>query len=40
MHSLLDEGGDRAAVLARFVSDLSAEDEQVLEQLLHGDPSA
>ncbi|MDF3298901.1 BlaI/MecI/CopY family transcriptional regulator [Streptomyces tropicalis] len=38
MHSLLDEGGDRAAVLARFVSDLSAEDEQMLEQLLHGDP--
>ncbi|MGW5254442.1 BlaI/MecI/CopY family transcriptional regulator [Streptomyces sp. NPDC004012] len=36
MHSLLDEGGDRAAVLARFVSDLSAEDEQLLEQLLHG----
>ncbi|MGW3354444.1 BlaI/MecI/CopY family transcriptional regulator [Streptomyces bungoensis] len=39
MHSLLDEGGDRAAVLARFVSDLSAEDEQMLEQLLHGDSS-
>ncbi|MGW0994121.1 BlaI/MecI/CopY family transcriptional regulator [Streptomyces sp. NPDC002520] len=37
MHSLLDEGGDRAAVLARFVSDLSTEDEQLLEQLLHGD---
>ncbi|MFJ5901076.1 BlaI/MecI/CopY family transcriptional regulator [Streptomyces sp. NPDC093064] len=37
MHSLLDEGGDRAEVLARFVSDLSAEDEQLLEQLLHGD---
>ncbi|MEU1594600.1 BlaI/MecI/CopY family transcriptional regulator [Streptomyces sp. NPDC005708] len=37
MHSLLDEGGDRAAVLARFVSDLSSEDEQLLEQLLHGD---
>lgn len=37
MHSLLDEGGDRAAVLARFVSELSAEDEQLLEQLLHGD---
>ncbi|MEV6841436.1 BlaI/MecI/CopY family transcriptional regulator [Streptomyces sp. NPDC051133] len=30
MHSLLDEGGDRAAVLARFVSDLSPEDEQLL----------
>lgn len=36
MHSLLDDGGDRAAVLARFVSDLSAEDEELLEQLLHG----
>jgi predicted transcriptional regulator len=37
MHSLLDEGGDRAAVLARFVSDLSAEDEHLLELLLHGE---
>ncbi|MBX7552888.1 BlaI/MecI/CopY family transcriptional regulator [Streptomyces sp. NPDC004232] len=37
MHSLLDDGGDRAVVLARFVSDLSAEDERLLEQLLHGD---
>jgi predicted transcriptional regulator len=37
MHSLLDEGGDRGAVLARFVSDLSAEDERMLERLLHGD---
>ncbi|MGW1986912.1 BlaI/MecI/CopY family transcriptional regulator [Streptomyces collinus] len=37
MHSLLAEGGDRAAVLARFVSDLSPEDEQLLDQLLHGD---
>ncbi|MFB7502653.1 BlaI/MecI/CopY family transcriptional regulator [Streptomyces broussonetiae] len=37
MHSLLDEGGDRAAVLARFVSDLSAEDERLLGRLLHGD---
>ncbi|WP_316959495.1 BlaI/MecI/CopY family transcriptional regulator [Streptomyces sp. TRM68367] len=36
MHTLLEEGGDRAAVLARFVSDLSSEDEQLLEQLLHG----
>ncbi|WP_369390140.1 BlaI/MecI/CopY family transcriptional regulator [Streptomyces sp. CG1] len=40
MHSLLDEGGDRAVVLARFVSELSAEDERLLEQLLHGDSSA
>ncbi|MBY8886018.1 BlaI/MecI/CopY family transcriptional regulator [Streptomyces sp. PTM05] len=37
MHSLLDEGGDRAQVLARFVSELSAEDERLLERLLHGD---
>ncbi|MFF3518017.1 BlaI/MecI/CopY family transcriptional regulator [Streptomyces sp. NPDC002573] len=37
MHSMLDEGGDRAAVLARFVSDLSAEDERLLEQLSNGD---
>lgn len=37
MHSLLDEGGDRAAVLARFVSDLSAEDEELLEHLLRGE---
>ncbi|WP_225848082.1 BlaI/MecI/CopY family transcriptional regulator [Streptomyces sp. HPF1205] len=36
MRSLLDEGGDRAAVLARFVSELSAEDERLLERLLHG----
>lgn len=37
MHSLLEEGGDRAAVLARFVSELSADDERVLEELLRGD---
>ncbi|MER5917144.1 BlaI/MecI/CopY family transcriptional regulator [Streptomyces sp. NPDC001982] len=37
MHSLLDESGDRAAVLARFVSELSTQDEQLLEQLLHSD---
>lgn len=36
MHSLLAEGGDRAAVLARFVSELSAEDERLLEELLRG----
>ncbi len=40
MHSLLADSGDRAAVLARFVSDLSAEDEHLLEQLLHGAPPA
>lgn len=38
MRSLLDEGGDRAAVLTRFVSGLSREDERLLEQLLHGEP--
>lgn len=37
MHSLLDEGGDRAEVLARFVSELSVDDERLLERLLHGD---
>ena len=38
MRALLDKGGDRAAVLARFVSELSAEDERLLEQLLHEHP--
>ncbi|MGD3112597.1 BlaI/MecI/CopY family transcriptional regulator [Streptomyces sp. YGL11-2] len=37
MRDLLERGGDRAAVLARFVSDLPAEDEKLLEQLLRGD---
>jgi predicted transcriptional regulator len=36
MRALLEKGGDRAAVLARFVSELPAEDEQLLEQLLRG----
>lgn len=35
MRSLLEKGSDRAAVLARFVAELPAEDEQLLEQLLH-----
>lgn len=34
MRALLEKGGDRAAVLARFVSELPAEDELLLEQLL------
>jgi predicted transcriptional regulator len=34
MHSLLIRREDRAAVLARFVSELSREEEQVLHQLL------
>lgn len=36
MRDLLEHGGDRAAVLARFVSELPAEDEKLLEQLLRG----
>ncbi|GGU48819.1 BlaI/MecI/CopY family transcriptional regulator [Streptomyces violascens] len=36
MRALLDKGGDRAAVLARFVSELATEDEEILEQLLRG----
>ncbi|WP_042406243.1 BlaI/MecI/CopY family transcriptional regulator [Streptacidiphilus carbonis] len=37
MVSLLEHGSDRQAVLARFVSDLSLQDEQLLQQLLRGD---
>lgn len=36
MHSLLEHGTDRGAVLARFVSDLSAQDERLLQRLLAG----
>ncbi|WP_329139900.1 BlaI/MecI/CopY family transcriptional regulator [Streptomyces sp. NBC_01476] len=36
MRDFLDHGGDRAAVLSRFVSGLSAEDEKLLERLLRG----
>ncbi len=36
MRSLLEGGADREAVLARFVSELSAQDEHVLHQLLSG----
>ncbi|MGY4925710.1 BlaI/MecI/CopY family transcriptional regulator [Streptomyces sp. 900105755] len=36
MHSLLTGGSDRQAVLARFVSELSAQDEHLLQQLLAG----
>ncbi|GAA0349159.1 BlaI/MecI/CopY family transcriptional regulator [Streptomyces olivoreticuli] len=36
MRDLLENGGDRAAVLARFVSELPEEDEKLLEQLLRG----
>ena len=34
MHALLRRGHDRAAVLARFLNDLSPADEQVLQDLL------
>lgn len=34
MRSVLDSRGDRAGVLARFVSELSKDDERVLRQLL------
>ncbi|WP_405864455.1 BlaI/MecI/CopY family transcriptional regulator [Streptomyces sp. NBC_00005] len=34
MHSLLERGSDREAVLTRFVSELSQQDEQLLQRLL------
>jgi predicted transcriptional regulator len=36
MHALLRDGGDHAAVLARFVTSLSPDDERVLHELLRG----
>ena len=36
MASLLDQGMDRKAVLARFVSTLSSEDEAMMQELLRG----
>jgi predicted transcriptional regulator len=39
MHSLLEGGTDREAVLARFVSELSIQDEHMLQQLLFGNGS-
>jgi predicted transcriptional regulator len=38
MHAELDKDEDRGTVLARFVSDLSPEDEQLLRTLLEGGP--
>jgi predicted transcriptional regulator len=38
MRRVLDAGSDRAGVLARFVADLSPEDEQLLTELLAADP--
>ncbi|MDX3075864.1 BlaI/MecI/CopY family transcriptional regulator [Streptomyces sp. MI02-7b] len=39
MRSLLDHGSDREAVLSRFVEELSADDERLLQRLLgeHGE---
>jgi predicted transcriptional regulator len=37
MRALLGCGADREAVLSRFVSDLSVEDEELLHRLLGGD---
>jgi predicted transcriptional regulator len=37
MRRVLDSRGDRAGVLARFVADLSADDERVLRELLAAD---
>jgi hypothetical protein len=34
MSRLLDAGADRAGVLARFVADLSPDDERLLTELL------
>ena len=40
MRSLLERGSDREAVLARFVSELSAQDELLLQRLLAGHETA
>lgn len=37
MHAELERGEDRGGILARFVSDLSPEDEEILRALLDGD---
>jgi predicted transcriptional regulator len=39
MRRLLDTGGDRAAVLTRFVGGLTDDDERLLAELLRHDPS-
>ncbi|MHC3468798.1 BlaI/MecI/CopY family transcriptional regulator [Streptomyces sp. 7R007] len=39
MHAELDKDEDRGTVLARFVSELSPEDERLLRSLLDGDPT-
>lgn len=40
MRSLLDHGSDREAVLSRFIDELSADDERLLQRLLgeHREP--
>jgi predicted transcriptional regulator len=40
MHAELDKDDDRSTVLARFVSDLSPEDEDLLRDLLEGGQDA
>jgi predicted transcriptional regulator len=40
MSDLLSRRRDRAGVLTRFVSSLSAEDEELLQRLLRGDPGS
>jgi hypothetical protein len=35
MRAVLDRGGDRSAVLQRFVSGLGPDDEQILRAALH-----
>lgn len=40
MRTLLEHGSDREAVLARFVSELSEHDGQLLQRLLAGDDHA
>ena len=40
MRSLLERGSDREAVLARFVSELSEHDEQLLHRVLAGNDHA
>ncbi|MCQ6246218.1 BlaI/MecI/CopY family transcriptional regulator [Streptomyces malaysiensis] len=37
MHAELERGEDHGSILARFVSDLSPEDEEILRALLDGD---
>ena len=40
MRQVLDEHADRGAVLSRFVSELSGDDETMLRRLLAGHPEA